>query len=57
VLAYQHITVLDDPRGVLEVDSSSIVIATDLPEIRDVIADIANPAVMIQALDKAATSV
>ncbi|KAK4041295.1 hypothetical protein C8A01DRAFT_14948 [Parachaetomium inaequale] len=47
-LAEVGITVLEDPRGLLEVDSTSVVVsfAPDLP-LRQIVADIARPAALI----------
>lgn len=50
LLVGQGFTVLNDPHGLLEVDSSSIVIATHLPEIQEVITEIALPAIIIQEI-------
>ncbi|KAI9759800.1 MAG: hypothetical protein M4579_002099 [Chaenotheca gracillima] len=48
VLAGHNITVLDDPKGFLEVDDSTVVFscAPNVP-VKEIIADIARPAVMI----------
>lgn len=55
VLCEAGFTVVDDPRAFLEVDEASVVIAisADIP-IRQIIADIARPAIMI--LDKVVPS-
>ncbi|KAK4232727.1 hypothetical protein C8A03DRAFT_48470 [Achaetomium macrosporum] len=48
VLGEAGFTILDDPRAFLEVDESSVVIAIapDIP-VRQIVADIARPAIMI----------
>jgi len=48
ILQEVGVTVLDDPRGFLEVDEASVVISSspDIP-LRQIVADIARPAVMI----------
>jgi hypothetical protein len=48
ILAGSNITIIDDPRGFLEVDETTVVISfsPDVP-VRQIIADIARPALMI----------
>ena len=48
VLAEAGFTVVDDPRGVLHVDDASVVISVspDIP-VRQIVADIARPAIVI----------
>ncbi|KAI9166399.1 hypothetical protein HJFPF1_02500 [Paramyrothecium foliicola] len=48
VLANAGMTVLDDPRGLLEIDETSVVlaIASNIPT-RQIVADIARPALIV----------